>query len=81
VAVGIDDQGETVVMWNKRSGKPVYNAIVWQCRRTSNECEKLKKQGLEAEITKRTGLIIDPYFSATKIRWIIDNVKGAANLV
>jgi len=80
VAVGIDDQGETVVMWNKRTSRPIYNAIVWQCRRTSDDCERLKKQGLEPEIKKRTGLIIDPYFSATKIRWILDNVKRAETL-
>jgi len=79
-AVGIDDQGETVVVWNKRSGRHIYNAIVWQCRRTSNACERLKKEGLEPEIRKRTGLLIDPYFSATKIRWILDNIKGAERL-
>jgi len=79
-AVGIDDQGETVVMWNKRTNKPVYNAIVWQCRRTAATCEKLKKEGLEPEVKTRTGLIIDPYFSATKVRWILDNVKGAEKL-
>ena len=81
VAVGIDDQGETVVMWKKQSGRPLYNAIVWQCRRTSSQCDNLKKQGFEAEVKKRTGLTIDPYFSATKIRWILDNVKGAKDLV
>jgi glycerol kinase len=81
VAVGIDDQGETVVMWNKRTSKPLHNAVVWQCRRTAGACEKLKKnKGLEVEIKKRTGLIIDPYFSATKIRWILDNAKGAKTL-
>jgi len=80
-AVGIDDQGETVVMWNKRTAKPVYNAIVWQCRRTAAACETLKKnKGLESEVKKRTGLIIDPYFSATKIRWVLDNVKKADKL-
>ena len=79
-AVGIDDQGETVVMWNKRTNKPVYNAIVWQCRRTAVACERLKKEGLEPEIKTRTGLIIDPYFSATKVRWILDHVKGAEKL-
>lgn len=79
-AVGIDDQGETVVMWKKR-GKPIYNAIVWQCRRTAGQCEKLKKRdGLEAEVRKRTGLFIDSYFSATKIRWILDNVKSSRKL-
>jgi len=76
-AVGIANQGETVVAWNKSSGKPLYNAIVWQCRRTVDMCEKLKQDGLEPVIRKKTGLLVDPYFSATKIRWILDNVKGA----
>lgn len=78
VAVGIDDQGETVVMWNKRVGRPIYNAIVWQCRRTAAYCDRLKKnESLESEVQGRTGLIIDPYFSATKIRWVLDHVSGA----
>jgi glycerol kinase len=77
VAVGIADQGETVVAWNRRTGKPLHNAIVWQCRRTASECEKLKEAGYEPEIRKKTGLLIDPYFSATKIRWILDNVTQA----
>jgi glycerol kinase len=76
-AVGIDDQGETVVMWKRRTGKPLYNAIVWQCRRTAATCERLKARGLQSEIRRRTGLIIDPYFSATKVRWILDHVKKA----
>lgn len=76
-AVGIANQGETVVAWNKSSGKPLYNAILWQCRRTVDMCEKLKKAGLEPLIRRKTGLLVDPYFSATKIRWILDNVKGA----
>lgn len=79
-AVGIADQGETVVMWDKRTSKPLCNAIVWQCRRTTAMCAKLRKEGLEPEIKTRTGLIIDPYFSATKIRWVLDNVKGAEKL-
>jgi len=78
--VGIANQGETVVGWNKSSGKPLYNAIVWQCRRTVDTCEKLKKDGLEPIIRRKTGLLIDPYFSATKIRWILDNVKRARQL-
>ncbi len=77
VAVGIADQGETVVMWNKRTSMPLYNAIVWQCRRTAAMCERLKSEGLEPIIRKKTGLIIDPYFSATKVRWILDNVRKA----
>jgi len=76
-AVGIANQGETVVAWNKSSGKPLYNAIVWQCRRTVDMCEKLKKDRLEPVIRRKTGLLIDPYFSATKIRWILDNMKRA----
>lgn len=76
-AVGITNQRETVIVWDKNTGEPVYNAIVWQCRRTANICEELKAQGLEDYIAKTTGLKIDAYFSATKIKWILDNVKGA----
>jgi glycerol kinase len=76
-AIGITNQRETTIVWNKLSGKPVYNAIVWQDRRTSDYCDKLKADGLESIIQKKTGLIIDAYFSATKIRWILDNVKDA----
>ena len=80
IAVGIDDQGETAIVWKKRSGRPVYNAIVWQCRRTIAYCEKLEKESLGSEIKTKTGLIIDPYFSATKIQWVIENVKGVRKL-
>lgn len=76
-AIGITNQRETVVVWEKSSGKPIYNAIVWQCRRTSHICEELIKQGLSEYIQESTGLVIDAYFSATKIKWILDNVKGA----
>ncbi len=76
-AVGITNQRETTVVWDKTTGKPVYNAIVWQCRRTADICEELKSQGLEDYIRKTTGLPIDAYFSATKIKWILDNVDGA----
>ncbi len=77
-AVGITNQRETVVVWEKSTGKPIYNAIVWQCRRTADICEELKKtDGLEEYIRSTTGLKIDAYFSATKIKWILDNVKGA----
>ena len=76
-AVGITNQRETVVVWDKNTGEPVYNAIVWQCRRTAEYCDKLKAQGLEEYISKTTGLKIDAYFSGTKIKWILDNVKGA----
>lgn len=76
VAIGITNQRETVVMWDAASGKPVHNAIVWQCRRTTDYCAKLKKQGVGATLQKKTGLIIDPYFSASKMRWLLDNVSG-----
>lgn len=76
-AVGITNQRETVIVWDKTTGEPVYNAIVWQCRRTADICEDLKNQGLEDYISKTTGLKIDAYFSATKIKWILDNVEGA----
>ena len=75
--VGITNQRETVVVWNKITGEPVYNAIVWQCRRTAELCEQLKAQGLEEYIINTTGLKIDAYFSGTKIKWILDNVAGA----
>ena len=81
IGVGMDNQGETVLAWDKITGKPVYNAIVWQCRRTSKACEELKaKPGLNKEIRRKTGLLIDPYFSATKLRWLIDNVSAAKRL-
>ncbi|MBR6533693.1 MAG: glycerol kinase GlpK [Clostridia bacterium] len=76
-AVGITNQRETVIVWDKITGEPIYNAIVWQCRRTADICEDLKKQGLEEYIQKTTGLKIDAYFSGTKIKWILDNVEGA----
>ena len=78
-AVGITNQRETVIVWDKKTGKPIYPAIVWQCRRTSSYCDDLKRNGMEDEIRARTGLLIDPYFSASKIRWILDNVDGAAD--
>ncbi len=76
-AIGITNQRETTVVWDKTTGKPVYNAIVWQCRRTAPICEHLKKQGLEEYIRENTGLVVDPYFSGTKVKWILDNVEGA----
>lgn len=75
--IGITNQRETVVVWEKSSGKPIYNAIVWQCRRTADFCEKLKNDDLEDYIRKTTGLKIDAYFSASKIKWILDNIDGA----
>ena len=76
-ALGISNQRETVIVWDKETGTPVYNAIVWQCRRTSEYCDKLKEKGLTEKFHEKTGLVIDPYFSATKIRWILENVEGA----
>ncbi len=76
-AVGITNQRETTVVWDKYTGKPIYNAIVWQCRRTADICEELKADGLEEYISETTGLKIDAYFSATKLKWILDNVDGA----
>ena len=75
--IGVTNQRETTILWDKATGEPVYNAIVWQCRRTAELCEELKRQGLSERIQSTTGLLIDAYFSATKIRWILDNVPGA----
>ncbi|MCU0366783.1 MAG: glycerol kinase GlpK [Bacteroidales bacterium] len=79
-AIGITNQRETTIVWNRKTGKPVYNAIVWQDRRTADFCDQLKKEGRSQEIQEKTGLIIDAYFSATKIRWILDNVDGARRM-
>ena len=76
-AIGITNQRETTVVWDKNTGKPVYNAIVWQCRRTAPICDALKAKGWTDKIREKTGLIIDAYFSATKVKWILDNVEGA----
>ena len=76
-AIGITNQRETAVIWDKTTGKPIYNAIVWQCRRTSDICDVLKEEGFDQIIKEKTGLIIDAYFSATKIKWILDHVEGA----
>ncbi len=75
-AIGITNQRETTIVWNRKTGKPVYNAIVWQDRRTSAYCDRMKKEGLHNRIAEKTGLEIDAYFSATKIKWILDNVEG-----
>ncbi len=75
--IGITNQRETTIVWDRHTGKPVYNAIVWQCRRTAPTCEELKAQGLSDYVKETTGLLIDAYFSATKIKWILDNVEGA----
>ena len=76
-AIGITNQRETTIVWNKNTGRPVYNAIVWQCRRTAPYCDSLTAEGLVDTIRAKTGLVIDPYFSGTKIRWILENVPGA----
>lgn len=75
-AIGITNQRETTIVWDKKTGEPVYNAIVWQCRRTSEYCDSLKKKRLTDIFRKKTGLVIDAYFSATKLKWILDNVEG-----
>ena len=76
-SIGITNQRETTIIWSRYTGKPIYNAIVWQCRRTSEICDELKHKGLEELIKEKTGLLIDAYFSATKVKWILDNVEGA----
>lgn len=76
-AIGITNQRETTVVWEKETGRPIYNAIVWQCRRTADLCEELKAQGLNDYVKSTTGLLIDAYFSGTKIKWILDHVEGA----
>ena len=81
LSIGITNQRETTVLWNKKTGRPINKAIVWQDRRTSSYCKKLKKKGLEKKIQKITGLVIDPYFSATKIRWILDNNRISKKLI
>ena len=75
-AIGITNQRETVVLWNKATGIPVYKAVVWQCRRTAALCDELKAKGLDEQIRQKTGLILDAYFSGTKIKWILDEVPG-----
>ena len=75
--IGITNQRETAVLWEKETGKPVCNAIVWQCRRTADLCDELKEKGCEEMIRRKTGLPIDPYFSGTKIRWMLDHIDGA----
>ncbi len=76
-AIGITNQRETTIVWDKNTGAPIYNAIVWQCRRTADICDNLKSKGLEGYIKENTGLVVDAYFSGTKIKWILDNVEGA----
>jgi glycerol kinase len=76
-ALGITNQRETTIIWNRKTGKPVYNAIVWQDRRSADYCATLKEKGHEAAVQEKTGLLLDPYFSATKIHWILNHVDGA----
>lgn len=76
-AIGITNQRETTIVWDRNTGKPVYNAIVWQCRRTAAYCDTLKEKGFDKVIAEKTGLVVDAYFSGTKIKWILDNVEGA----
>ncbi|MBC2855093.1 glycerol kinase GlpK [Cetobacterium sp. 2A] len=80
IGIGITNQRETTIVWNKLTGKPVYNAIVWQCRRTAHICDELKERGLTDYVRDNTGLVIDAYFSGTKIKWILDNVPGAREM-
>ncbi len=75
-SIGITNQRETTIVWDRKTGQPVYNAIVWQDRRTASYCDEIKKQGLAKKIQDKTGLIIDSYFSATKAKWILENVSG-----
>jgi len=75
--IGITNQRETTLVWDKLTGKPIFNAIVWQDRRTADHCRKLKADGHERTVTEKTGLLLDPYFSGTKIGWILDHVDGA----
>ncbi len=77
--IGITNQRETIVMWDKKTGKPIHNAIVWQCRRTTERCNELKQQGFEKTIKEKTGLVLDPYFSATKIEWILQNIVNCTS--
>ena len=79
-AIGITNQRETTIIWNRETGEPIYNAIVWQCRRTAEMCDRLRRDGLASIFQQRTGLVLDAYFSGTKVRWLLDNVAGAREL-
>ena len=81
ISLGITNQRETVLLWDRRTGKPLYNAIVWQDKRTSDICQKMKEDGLETYVKKNTGLVIDSYFSGTKIKWIMDNIEGVKSKI
>ncbi|GMU93742.1 MAG: glycerol kinase [Candidatus Hydrogenedentota bacterium] len=77
-AIGITNQRETTVVWDRKTGRPIHNAIVWQCRRTADTCDRLKAQGLADEFAQKTGLVVDAYFSGTKVKWLLDHVEGAS---
>ncbi|MBZ0308124.1 MAG: glycerol kinase, partial [Anaerolineae bacterium] len=76
-AIGITNQRETTILWDRKTGAPVFNAIVWQCRRTAEDCRQLREEGFDRVIREKTGLVTDPYFSGTKVRWILEHVEGA----
>jgi glycerol kinase len=78
--IGITNQRETTIVWNRETAEPIYNAIVWQDRRTAGFCDELKEKGLEKMVADKTGLVVDAYFSGTKIKWILDNISGAREL-
>lgn len=80
VAIGITNQRETTIIWDRETGEPIYNAIVWQCRRTAEDCDRLRSEGLAQMFQDRTGLVLDAYFSGTKVKWLLDNVEGARAL-
>ena len=77
LAIGITNQRETAIIWDRNTGEPIYNAIVWQDRRTANVCQTIRNEGHEPTIAKKTGLLVDPYFTASKFSWILDKVDGA----
>ena len=80
IAIGITNQRETAVIWDRATGKPIHNAIVWQDRRTADICKVMKNAGKEAMVTEKTGLLLDPYFTATKLSWMLDRVEGARDV-
>jgi len=79
-AIGITNQRETTIVWDRETGEPIHNAIVWQCRRTAADCDRMRSEGLAEIFQQRTGLVLDAYFSGTKVRWLLDNVPGARDL-
>src|SRR5213083_1656244 len=79
-AVGITNQRETTIIWDRETGEPIHHAIVWQCRRTAGDCDRMRAEGLASLFQQRTGLVLDSYFSGTKVRWLLDHVPGAREL-